>query len=117
MSAQYKQLLLVAVLSFLPILTHAVAYDDKALEPFNSTYKMKGWGMLEIERTVTLSREDNLYTLRSTNKAVGLASLTGYGPVVEETKFIIFSGQIRPLTYSNVDQSGISDLNDSIEFD
>jgi len=27
------------------------------------------------------------------------------------------SGQIRPLTYSNIDQSGISDLNESIEFD
>ena len=117
MSMQYKQLLLVAGLHLLPVLTHAVTSDDAALQPFDSTYKMKGWGILEIERTVTLSREDSLYILRSTNKAAGLASLTGYGPVIEETKFMIFSGQMRPLTYSNVDQSGISGLNDSIEFD
>ena len=117
MSAQYKQLLLVAALYLMPVLTHAVTYDYAPLQPFYSTYKMKGWGILEIERTVTLSREDDLYTLRSTNKAAGLASLTGYGPVVEEATFMISSGQIRPLTYRNVDQSGISGLNDSIEFD
>ena len=98
MSMQYKQLLLVVVLYLLPVLTHAVTSDDAALQPFDSTYKMKGWGILEIERTVTLSREDNLYVLRSTNKATGLASLTGYGPVIEETKFNIYSGQMRPLT-------------------
>jgi hypothetical protein len=114
---QYKHLFLAVTLYLLPILTHAVTYDDAALQPFDSTYKMKGWGILEIERIVTLSREDNLYILRSTNKTAGLASLTGYGPVVEETKFLISSGQIRPLSYSNVDQSGISGLNDSIEFD
>ena len=117
MSAQYKQLLFVAALCLLPALSHAVTRDDAALQPFDSTYKLKGWGILEIERTVTLSRENNLYILRSTNKAAGLASLTGYGPVIEETKFTISSGQIRPLTYSNVDQSEISGLNDSIEFD
>ena len=117
MSAQYKQLLFVAVLCLLPVLTHAVSRDDAVLQPFDSTYKLKGWGILEIERTVTLSRENNLYILRSTNKATGLASLAGYGPVIEETKFTISSGQIRPLTYSNVDQSEISGLNDSIEFD
>jgi hypothetical protein len=117
MSAQYKQLLFVAALCLLPVLTYSVTRDDAALQPFDSTYKLKGWGILEIERTVTLSRENNLYILRSTNKAAGLASLTGYGPVIEEAKFTISSGQIRPLTYSNVDQSEISGLNDSIEFD
>jgi hypothetical protein len=117
MSAQYKQLLFVAALCLLPVLTHAVTRDDAALQPFTSTYKLKGWGILEIKRTVTLSRENNLYILRSTNKAAGLASLAGYGPVIEETKFTISSGQIRPLTYNNVDQSEISGLNDSIEFD
>ena len=117
MSAQYKQLLFVAALCLLPVLTHAVTRDDAALQPFDSTYKLKGWGILEIKRTITLSRENNLYILRSTNKAAGLASLAGYGPVIEETKFTISSGQIRPLTYSNFDQSEISGLNDSIEFD
>ena len=117
MSAQYKQLLFVAALCLLPVLTHAVTRDDAALQPFDATYKLKGWGVLEIKRTVTLSRENNLYILRSTNKAAGLASLAGYGPVIEETKFTISSGQIRPLTYSNIDQSEISGLNDSIEFD
>jgi hypothetical protein len=117
MSAQYKQLLFVAALCLLPVVTHAVTRDDAALQPFDSTYKLKGWGILEIKRTVTLSRENNLYILRTTNKAAGLASLTGYGPVIEETKFTISSGQIRPLTYSNFDQSEISGLNDSIEFD
>ena len=117
MLAQYKQLLLVAALCLLPIFAHAVTDKDAVLQPFDSTYKLKGWGILEFKRTVTLSREDGLYTLRSTNKAAGLASLSGYGPVIEETKFMIFSGQIRPLTYSNIDQSGISSLNDSIEFD
>ena len=117
MSAQYKQLLFVVALCLLPVLTHAVTRDDAALQPFDSTYKLKGWGVLEIKRTVTLTRENNLYILRSTNKVAGLASLTGYGPVIEETKFTISSGQIRPLTYSNFDQSEISSLNDSIEFD
>lgn len=117
MPMQYKHLLLVASLYLLPALTHAVANEGLALQPFDSTYKMKGWGIIEIKRTVTLSREDSLYTLRSTNKAGGLASLTGYGPIIEEAKFMISSGQIRPLTYSNIDQSGISGLNDSIEFD
>jgi hypothetical protein len=114
---QYKHLLLAATLYLSPVFTHAVTYEDAALQPFDATYKLKGWGILEIKRTVALSRENNLYTLRSTNKAAGLASLTGYGPVIEETKFTISSGKIRPLTYSNVDQSGISNLNDSIEFD
>ena len=117
MPAKYKQLLLVVVMYLLPALTHGVTHDDAALQPFNSTYKLKGWGIVEIERTLKLSREGNLYVLRSINKAGGLASLTGYGPVIEETKFTISSGKIRPLTYSNVDQSGISSLNDSIEFD
>ena len=117
MPIQYKQLLFVAALCLLPVLTHAVTRGDAALQPFDATYKLKGWGVLEIKRTVTLSRENNLYILRSTNKAAGLASLAGYGPVIEETKFTISSGQIRPLTYSNIDQSEISDLNDSIEFD
>jgi hypothetical protein len=117
MLAKYKQLLLVAALYFLPVLSHSGTHDNTTLQPFDSTYKLKGWGVFEIERTVTLSRENSLYTLRSTNKVAGLASLIGYGPVVEETTFVIFSGQIRPLTYSNVDQSGISGLNDSIEFD
>ena len=117
MSAQFKQLLFVAALCLLPVLTPAVTRNDAALQPFNSTYKLKGWGVLEIKRTVTLSRENDLYILRSTNKAAGLASLAGYGPVIEETKFTISSGQIRPLTYSNIDQSKISGLNDSIEFD
>ena len=117
MLVQYKQLLLVAALYLLPALTYGVTHDDAVLQPFDATYKLKGWGVLEIKRTLTLMRENNLYILRSTNKAAGLASLTGYGPVIEETKFIISSGQISPLTYSNVDQSGISSLNDSIEFD
>jgi len=117
MLVQYKQLLLVVTLCLLPTLTHAATDDNAALQPFDSTYELKGWGVLEIKRTVTLSRENNLFILRSTNKAAGLASLAGYGPVIEETKFMIFSGQIRPLTYSNVDQSGVSSLNDSIEFD
>ena len=56
MSAQYKQLLLVAALYLMPVLTHAVTYDYAPLQPFYSTYKMKGWGILEIKRTVTLSR-------------------------------------------------------------
>ena len=117
MLVQYKQLLLVVALHLLPALTHAVAHDDAPLKPFDSTYKLKGWGVLEIKRTVTLTRDNNLYILRSTNKATGLASLTGYGPVIEETTFMIYSGEIRPLTYSNIDQSGLSGLNDSIEFD
>jgi len=114
---QYKQLLFAAVLYLLPIFTHAASYDDAALQPFVSTYKLKGWGGLKIERTMTLSREDSVYTLQSINKAAGLASVIGYGPVIEETKFMISLGGIRPLSYSNVDQSGISGLNDSIEFD
>jgi len=117
MLVQYKQLLLVAALYLMPTLAHAVTHDDTVLQPFNATYKLKGWGVLEIKRTVTLMRDNNLYILRSTNKTSGLASLTGYGPLIEETTFMIFSGQIRPLTYSNVDQSGVSGLNDSIEFD
>jgi hypothetical protein len=117
MPTQYKQILLIAGLCFLSALTHAVTQDDAALQPFQSTYKLKGWGVLEIERTVTLSRKENIYILRSTNKAAGLTSLTGYGPVIEETTFMISSGQIQPLTYSNIDQSGISGLNESIEFD
>ena len=117
MLVQYKQLLLVATLCLLPALMHAATDDNAALQPFDSTYELKGWGVLEIKRTVTLSRKNNLFILRSTNKAAGLASLTGYGPVIEETKFTISSGQIRPLSYSNIDQSEISGLSDSIEFD
>ena len=64
MLAQYKQLFLVVALYLMPVLTHAVTYDDAPLQPFDATYKMKGWGIFEIERTVTLSREGDLYILR-----------------------------------------------------
>jgi hypothetical protein len=117
MATKYKQLLLAAGLYFLPVFSHAVTQTHAVLQPFESIYQLKGWGVIEIERTITLSLDNDLYVLQSINKATGLASLAGYGPVIEETTFIISSGQIRPLSYSNIDQSGISDLNESIEFD
>ena len=94
-----------------------LAQDRLILSPYQASYYLKGWGVLEIERTVTLTRDRETYTLRSTNKATGLASLSGYGPVIEESTFLFSSGIIRPISYRNVDESGLSKLNDWIEFE
>jgi len=78
---------------------------------------LTGQGILKAERTVSLSRENNLYVLTSIIEARGIASLAGYGPVVETSRFTMTTGRIQPLSYSNVDQSGMTDLDESIEFD
>ena len=88
-----------------------------ALHPFKSTYKLMGWGILEVERTVSLSRTNNHYVLTSINEPRGLALLAGYGQVVEISKFTTAFSHIQPLSYRNNDQTGISDLDDSIDFD
>ena len=94
------------------------ASETLILEPFKSKYDLKGFGILEVERTVTLSHQGtDLYTLRAVNKASGFAALAGYGPIIEESRFIMSSGHIRPLTYKNIDESGLTGLDDLITFD
>jgi len=93
------------------------ADENRMLQPFEAIYKIQGWGGVEIQRTVSLSYDTSSYKIRLVNEVTGLASLTGYGPVVEESQFVLVLDVIQPIIYSNVDQSGISNLHDSIQFD
>jgi len=93
------------------------ADEHRVLQPFEAIYRIQGWGVVEIQRTVTLSYDAPIYTIRLVNEVTGLASLTGYGPVIEESQFVLMPDLIQPLMYSNIDQSGISGLHDSIQFD
>ena len=105
-------------LYFLTSLGSTAASENTTLQSFESTYDLRGYGVLEVERSVTLLQEENNhYILRATNKASGLAALVGYGPIIEESRFMMTSGQIRPLAYKNIDESGISGLDDTIIFD
>ena len=93
------------------------ADEYRMLQPFEAIYRIQGWGVVEIQRTVTLSYDAPIYKIRLVNEVTGLASLTGYGPVVEESQFVLMLDLIQPLIYSNIDQSGRSDLHDLIHFD
>ena len=105
-------------LYFLASLGLTTASENAILTSFEATYDLRGYGVLEVERSVTLLQEEtNHYILRVTNKASGLAALVGYGPVIEESRFTMTSGQIKPLSYKNIDESGISGLDDTIIFD
>ena len=117
MNAQYKQLLLVMGLYFLASFTNATAEEAMIVESYESTYQLKGFRFLEVERTIKLSHSGNdLYVLQSTNTASGLAALAGWGPIIEESRFRFSSGHIWPLTYRNVDKSGMTDIDDAVNF-
>lgn len=93
------------------------ASENTTLTLFESTYDLRGFGVLEVKRSVALLHEnDDYYILRATNTASGLAALAGYGPIIEEARFMVVAGQIRPLKYKNVDESGITGLDDTIVF-
>ncbi|MBO66764.1 MAG: hypothetical protein CL398_00495 [Acidiferrobacteraceae bacterium] len=91
--------------------------SHEMLQPFEAVYRIEGWGVVEIQRTVTLSYDAPIYKMSLVNEVTGLASLTGYGPIVEESQFKLMLGSIKPIVYSNIDQSEISHLHDSIQFD
>ena len=97
--------------------TYADPIETEILNPTESRYIL-GWGILEIERVVTLNRYSDRYIINATSTVSGLASLVGYGPITEESQFLISkNGHILPLKYKSIDESRASKLDEEIVFD
>ena len=87
-----------------------------ALLPYNAIYKVSRSG-LTAERRIELRLNDNTYTLVATTKLTGLLALTGRGPIIEESHFVLENNRIRPLRYQLEDGSDSHDKDIQINFD
>ena len=97
--------------------TYADPIENEILKPTESRYEL-GLGIVEIERIVTLDWNHDHYIINATSTVSGLAALVGYGPIIEESQFVISdNGRILPKKYKRVDESGSSNLNKEIVFD
>ena len=68
-------------------------------------------------RTISLETDGNEYILRAVLELKGIARLTGYGPVVEESRFTVVDGVIQPLLYVIGEQKENPKRDIRIEFD
>ena len=69
-----------------------------ALLPYDAAYEINRSG-LTAQRRIHLRLDGETYTLVATTKLTGLLSLTGRGPIIEESRFVIEKDRIRPLRY------------------
>ncbi|MDG2077389.1 MAG: DUF3108 domain-containing protein, partial [Arenicellales bacterium] len=72
---------------------------------------------LTAQRHIELRRDGEIYTLVATTKLTGLLALTGRGPIIEESRFVLENDRIRPLRYQREDGSDSHDKDIQINFD
>jgi hypothetical protein len=86
------------------------------LLPYDALYKVSRSG-LTAQRRIHLRLDGETYTLVATTKLTGLLALTGRGPIIEESRFVLEKGRIRPLRYQLEDGSDNHDKDIQINFD
>jgi hypothetical protein len=86
------------------------------LLPYDALYKVSRSG-LTAQRRIHLRLDGETYTLVATTKLTGLLALTGRGPIIEESRFVLEKGRIRPLRYQLEDGSDNRDKDILINFD
>lgn len=101
------------------LMTHGLVQADsrsEVLAPFSSEYAVDYSGFNAV-RSVTLRSESDEYILRSVLTLKGVARLSGYGPVYEESRFRVVDGIIQPLLYTIGEKKKNPDRDIRIEFD
>ena len=87
-----------------------------ALLPYDAVYKVSRSG-LTAQRHIELRLDGETYTLVATTKLTGLLALTGRGPIIEESRFVLEKDRIRPLRYQLEDGSDNHAKDIQINFD
>lgn len=88
------------------------------LKPFVAVYALKWHAFTAGHSTVTLKQTGpQTYVYRSVNRARGLFRLAFPDAIVETSRFTIVDGQVRPLSYEEVNDPDRSDRNVRIDFD
>ena len=87
-----------------------------ALLPYDAVYEVSRSG-LTAQRRIELRLDGETYTLVATTKLTGLLALTGRGPIIEESRFVLKNDRIRPLRYQLEDGSDNHAKNIQINFD
>jgi hypothetical protein len=72
---------------------------------------------LTAQRRIELRLDGETYTLVATTTLTGLLALTGRGPIIEESRFVLENDRIRPLRYQLEDGSDNRDKDIQINFD
>jgi len=88
----------------------------QVLAPFSSEYAVDYSGFNAV-RSVALEVDGNEYSLRTVLTLKGVARLSGYGPVYEESRFRIVDGVIQPLLYTINEKKPNPKRDIRIEFD
>ncbi|HCK76857.1 MAG TPA: hypothetical protein DHW07_06900 [Gammaproteobacteria bacterium] len=89
----------VALVLLLGLFPGSPSASNLILEPFQSEYGVDYSGF-QASRKVSLEKVGEEYILRSTTRLKGIARLSGYGPVYEVSRFVMYNGMIRPTLYS-----------------
>ena len=87
-----------------------------ALLPYDAVYEVSRSG-LTAQRRIHLRLDGETYVLVATTKLTGLLSLTGRGPIIEESRFVLEKDRIRPLRYQLEDGSDNHTKDIQINFD
>ena len=87
-----------------------------ALLPYDAAYEINRSG-LTAQRRIHLRLDGETYTLVATTKLTGLLALTGRGPIIEESRFVLEKDRIRPLRYQLEDGSDNHTKDIQINFD
>lgn len=114
--APYRRLIhCLGISTLLALIGIPLAAADTLL-PYKAVYEVSRSG-LTAQRRIELRLDGETYTLVATTKLTGLLALTGRGPIIEESRFVLEKDRIRPLRYQLEDGSDSRDKDILINFD
>jgi hypothetical protein len=114
--APYRRLIhCLGISTLLTLIGIPLAAADTLL-PYDAVYEVSRSG-LTAQRRIELRLDGETYTLVATTKLTGLLALTGRGPIIEESRFVLEKDRIRPLRYQLEDGSDDRDKDIQINFD
>lgn len=114
--ASYRRLIHCLGISTLLVLIGIPWAAADTLLPYEAVYEVSRSG-LTAQRRIELRLDGETYTLVATTKLTGLLALTGRGPIIEESRFVLEKDRIRPLRYQLEDGSDNRDKDIQINFD
>ncbi|HIG14267.1 MAG TPA: DUF3108 domain-containing protein [Gammaproteobacteria bacterium] len=114
--APYRRLIhCLGISTLLALIGIPLAAADTLL-PYDAVYEVSRSG-LTAQRRIELRLDGETYTLVATTTLTGLLALTGRGPIIEESRFVLEKDRIRPLRYQLEDGSDNRDKDIQINFD
>ena len=114
--APYRRLIhCLGISTLLALIGIPLAAADTLL-PYDAVYEVSRSG-LTAQRRIELRLDGETYTLVATTTLTGLLALTGRGPIIEESRFVLKNDRIRPLRYQLEDGSDNHAKNIQINFD